>query len=340
MVNNEAKKNMKKKIIGIISIGLLITSMSLAGAYISVSGINLPDVPVTLNAVNGTTSYFIITLSDVPAGHDVTNGVYPGWCADRSVTMVRNLDHNVTLYDSYDPNLPSMFQSPNWDEINWILNNKNAYTMMETQNAIWYLLDDLTWNQLSTNTRNLIESANSSGENFIPASGEIIAILAIPPQPETDCQTTFIELLIPSTTEEVCCRWTGGGTIGTNRDPRVTHGFELHSNVSELPNNLEVNWGGNHFHLGMLTQTICFDDPAIDPTPPHAGCDTIHGWGEGKYNGATGYHVEFIFTDAGEPGKVDWAWIKITDSNGGIVMEVSGFLKSGNQQAHPCNGDD
>ncbi len=188
------------------------------------------------------------------------------------------------------------------------------------------------------NARTIVENANISGDRFVPESGEIIAIVAVPEVIHTDCQATVIELPIPTTTTEVCCRWTGGGTIGTNREPRVTHGFELHSNISELPNNLEVNWGGNHFHLEMLTQTDCYDDPAINPEPPRAGCDTIHGWGEGKVNGTSGYHIEFIFTDAGEPGKVDWAWIKITDSNGGIVMEVSGFLKSGNQQAHRCTG--
>ncbi len=322
----------------IIGIGLVLFSATFVVAYTSVNGLSLPDVPVTLNAVDGTTSYFIITLSNVPTGNDVTNGTYPGWCIDRSVTMVRNVDHEVTLYDSYDPDLPMAFQSPNWDKVNWIINNKGAYAMMDIQDAIWYFIDDFPWGSITVNARMLVQAANGSGDGFVPESGDLIAIVAIPEVLHTDCQATFLELQIP--TPEVCCRWTGGGTIGMNREPRVTHGFELHSNISELPNNLQVNWGGNHFHLEMLTHADCFDDPAINPTPPPAGCDTIHGWGDGKYNGASGYHVEFIFTDAGEPGRNDWAWIKITDSNGGVIMEVSGFLKSGNQQAHPCNGDD
>jgi hypothetical protein len=136
------------------------------------------------------------------------------------------------------------------------------------------------------------------------------------------------------------CRWTGGGTIGTKRDPRATHGFELHCNVNQLPNNLEVNWGGNHFHLDTLTGVVCTDDPAISPIPPRAGCDTIEGWGEGKYNGVSGYLVHFRFTDAGEPGTVDWAWVKITSAGGDTVMEYSGFLVKGNQQAHNCTGID
>ena len=149
-------------------------------------------------------------------------------------------------------------------------------------------------------------------------------------------------LLVSAAPAVACtpCRWTGGGTIGTNRDPRVTHGFELHGSVDQLPNNLEVNWGGNRFHLDTLTRVVCSDDPAIEPSPPRAGSDTYHGWGVGKYNGVDGYQAEWIFTDAGEPGKVDWAWIKITDSNDDTVMEVSGFLRSGNQQAHNGTGVD
>ena len=134
------------------------------------------------------------------------------------------------------------------------------------------------------------------------------------------------------------CRFTGGGTIGTDRDPRVTHGFELHCSVDQLPNNLQVNWGGNHFHLEELTQVECSDDPAINPNPPNAPCDTYHGWGTGRYNGVDGYLAEWIFTDAGEPGRNDWGWIEITDSSGSTVMEVSGFLRYGNHQAHRVTG--
>jgi uncharacterized repeat protein (TIGR01451 family) len=136
------------------------------------------------------------------------------------------------------------------------------------------------------------------------------------------------------------CRITGGGTIGPGRKPRVTHGFELHCNVDQLPNNLEVNWGGDNFHLLELTFAECWDDPLIEPWPPRAGCDTYHGIGTGRYNGVEGYQAEWIFTDAGEPGKVDFAWIKITAPGGSIVLEVSGFLRNGNQQFHNLTGKD
>jgi hypothetical protein len=128
-------------------------------------------------------------------------------------------------------------------------------------------------------------------------------------------------------------RFIGIGSLGTNDNPRVIHGCFIHSSVEQLPNILVVVWGRDHFRMTVLTQVECSDDPAIDPGSPHANFDTIHGWGEGKYNGASGYYVEFIFTDAGEPGNVDWGWIKITDSNTDTVMEVAGFMHFGNHQA-------
>ena len=122
----------------------------------------------------------------------------------------------------------------------------------------------------------------------------------------------------------------GAGTIGMNRDPRVVFACNLQSNVDQLPNILNVNWGGDRFNLDVLTAVQFSDDPTIDPRPPRAGADTVHGWGVGKYNGVDGYQAEFIFTDAGEPGRVDSAWMKITDLNGDTVMEYSGLLHFGN----------
>jgi hypothetical protein len=180
----------------ICAIGLMLLSTTLVGAYLSVNGISIPDDNVTLNAVDGTDSYFNITLSNVPGGYDIENGLYPGWCADRAVTMIRSVDHIVTLYDSYDPSLPVQFQGQ-WNKINWILNNKGAYSMQVIQDACWYLLGDYTWGQISTSAKELVNLANGT---FIPEAGEILAIVAVPTA--AGCQCTFIEIEIPCTGDE------------------------------------------------------------------------------------------------------------------------------------------
>jgi hypothetical protein len=127
-------------------------------------------------------------------------------------------------------------------------------------------------------------------------------------------------------------RMTGGGSIFLRDDTRVTHGFELHCNPSDVPNNLEINWaGGNNFHLTTLTAAWCIDNPAIAPPPPNAGFDTFIGRGVGTCNGDPAT-IEFVLTDAGEPGTKDTASYKIT----GACTLTAGpaYITKGNQQAH------
>jgi hypothetical protein len=82
-----------------------------------------------------------------------------------------------------------------------------------------------------------------------------------------------------------------------------------------------------------VTSVSCTDDPAISPAPPAATFDTQTGTGTGSYNGTAGYTVSWTFTDAGEPGVNDTAHITITGPSG-VVLDVSGSLTNGNQQAH------
>lgn len=136
-------------------------------------------------------------------------------------------------------------------------------------------------------------------------------------------------------------RMTGGGSIckpsgcvetGDDFSGRVTHGFELHCAPEDLPNNLEVNdhIGGHRFHLDTLDDVFCYDDPLINPTPPGAGFDTYVGRGTGKFDGVPGFCANWIFTDAGEPGDNDTAYIKVTDTPGPPGVDDNSVL--------PCTG--
>ena len=136
--------------------------------------------------------------------------------------------------------------------------------------------------------------------------------------------------------------WTGGVAViwtfrRSQRGERVTHGFEIHCDLRE-PNNIEVNWpGGNNFHLTELTGALCTDSPAIDQKPPQAPFDTFIGTGTGKLNNKDGAKIEFVFVDGGEPGVKDTVSIKVFDEFGNLVLDVSGPLDKGNQQAHKDN---
>lgn len=132
-------------------------------------------------------------------------------------------------------------------------------------------------------------------------------------------------------------RFTGGGKQITVGGLSVTRGLTIHCDL-RLSNNLEVNWGGNHFHLTEhLTTLACTDDPNIVQTPPRAPLDTLTGVGTGRYNGADGYTIRFTLVDAGEPGSLDMMAILIfeTANPANVVLNVPlQYMTTGNLQAH------
>ena len=138
-------------------------------------------------------------------------------------------------------------------------------------------------------------------------------------------------------------RMTGGGSIFKG-DVRITHGFELHCGPIEgglgfgEPNNLEINWNGNHFHLETLIFGVCTLNG--DPTPPSAPFTDYDGAGWGSYNGAPGARASWRFTDYGEPGTNDLIIrLTIVDGSGQTVLDVTTptALTFGNHQAHRDN---
>jgi hypothetical protein len=171
-------------------------------------------------------------------------------------------------------------------------------------------------------------SVDNLGTGLLPASFDwIAAAFALEPE-------------IPP---GACGRMTGGGSVFTIGDVRVTRGFQIHCDLRE-PNNIEVNWPGNRFHLSELTSAVCRDSPAVTQAPPNsAPFDTFTGTGTGKLNGKPGARIEFVFVDAGEPGTSDTATMKIFDASNTLVLDVpghpslQGFLNKGNLQTHKDN---
>jgi hypothetical protein len=187
--------NMKRKTVGltVLMIGMMLT--------IGISSVkaapfpNLPPGQVTLQVADDTDSYFISTLSGVPAGFDVADGVYPGWCVDRRYDIPRGTDVLVTLYSSLSP--PAALASQDWDMVNYILNNKQG-VMMDIQNAIWYFvkMDGVGWGSItpSVTAEAIVDDAIANGDGFVPGEGDILAIICLP---ETDTQITIIEIEVP-----------------------------------------------------------------------------------------------------------------------------------------------
>jgi hypothetical protein len=110
----------------------------------------------------------------------------------------------------------------------------------------------------------------------------------------------------------------------------LTHGFELHCDPESGPNNLEINWNGNQFHLEQLTKATCTDDGSVNEPPPSIDTsengpgpttDVYNGEGFGRYNGVCGAFAQWVFDDNGEPGKADHiVALQIRDADGGVVL--------------------
>lgn len=150
-------------------------------------------------------------------------------------------------------------------------------------------------------------------------------------------QTAHITVALPSECPAGGTgRFTGGGSQIRVDQARITRGLTVHCDLL-LSNNLEVNWNGNRFHMNEhLTTVTCSDSPEIVQAPPAAPLDTLIGTGAGRYNGASGYTIEFTFVDYGEPGGSDRAALKIYQTgSGAVVLDVPlQVLSGGNLQAH------
>jgi len=141
--------------------------------------LNLPSTIVRIEVFNGTKSYFLTKLLDVPEGYDVTNGTYLGWCIDTRAEMTRSpATHPVKLYSSLNP--PGDLANKSWDMVNYILNHKRG-NATDIQQAIWYFINlDTAYTPTSEVAWEIINDALANGEGYVPSYGEKIAVICYP----------------------------------------------------------------------------------------------------------------------------------------------------------------
>jgi hypothetical protein len=154
----------------------------------------------------------------------------------------------------------------------------------------------------------------------------------------------FVGVGIPLATAQADCgcgwedpslpgRMTGGGSIFMPDGQRVTHGFQLRCDYTDPRQNLEINWGGNKFHMTRLQSVECTDDPDIDPGKPFAVFDTLTAVVYGRCNKVENVMAILTFQDAGEPGAFDYGEIRMWGCPTGDFLTY-GLLNNGNHQAH------
>jgi len=137
---------------------------------------------------------FALELSGVPAGYDIADGVYDGWCVDEDIPLPFHVTLEVDIYSSYDPALPPSLQDADWDMVNYVLNHKHPMAGdFSIQEAISYFvgteLPPFTWFGQS-----MVDDALANGEGFYPSPGEIIAVIL---DAGPGIQPTIIEVIHP-----------------------------------------------------------------------------------------------------------------------------------------------
>ena len=152
--------------------------------------VNLPEQEITMVAhYPGVESYFEITLSGVPVGYDVSDGVYWGWCIDQGTNMPLNTPLPCTLYSSYDPIMQSLYPDDDWDLVNYLINHKHPDASKgDIQSAIWYFIDSGGY-PVDPEAISMVEDAISNGEGFVPGVGEWLCVYVL-----NGYQQVFIEV--------------------------------------------------------------------------------------------------------------------------------------------------
>jgi hypothetical protein len=167
--------------------------------YATDADLNLPSTLITIEVFDGTESYFITKLMDVPQGYDVSNETYLGWCIDTRAEMTRSpATHSVYLYSSFNP--PGELANESWDMVNYILNHKRG-NATDIQQAIWYFINiDGNYTPTSQVAWDIINDALENGEGFVPGYGEIVTVICYPtvllPYP-SEVQISIIEVNNP-----------------------------------------------------------------------------------------------------------------------------------------------
>ena len=145
----------------------------------------------------GTESYFDVVLSGIPSGYYVWDGNWAGWCAMKGTGYS---DTYVKLWNTYDDDIPWPVEEEkkaNWSYVNYIINNKHpAASRMDIQNAIWKFIDG-GYTGSDPQTLSMINGALANGEDFMPGTGQILAVFLRPIYEDgepRDVQYTFIEM--------------------------------------------------------------------------------------------------------------------------------------------------
>ncbi len=178
----------------------------------------------------GTNSTMNITLSGIPSGADVPNGVYTAWCLQDHV-LGSLYNQMATLYTSTHSNLPSDVAGLPWSKVNYILNHKirgvgktDLQFFQDVQTAIWLVLGEPNpdWG-VSFDAQLMAADANAH-PNYVPGPTDTVAVIVY-----SDGVTSSD----PKTIQETIIEAKLGQVVNTAKATATLNGVTVSSNSAQ-----------------------------------------------------------------------------------------------------------
>jgi len=206
--------NIWKRLLLVVACLYTLVATGLGSIAFAQVTLNLPPgstTPVVSTAADQSLPSFLqIQFTGLPAGYDVTNQTYAGWCAAANEALIVSetsagspiWSENSAVYgmvNTYPPSgagstLPPGDQSPAWPMVSWLLNHQQGAsgtvgaTVVDIQEAIWFLLQGEYFadppftgsfdpNNPTAAAVQLASDAQADGADFLPEPGQVVAVL-------------------------------------------------------------------------------------------------------------------------------------------------------------------
>ena len=173
---------------------------------------NLPsELTYTITGIDPATqnAYVEVTLSDIPDGYEITNGIYPSSCADHTTNINIGLPYVMNVYSTlYPDQLPAFAQSDKWAKINWLYNHLDWYPDYEwydIQGFIW-LYDEPVWDGIAIGSmpaltelsqQMKLDADNYGADYKVPFGGSYVIVFIPPGSGDVPLIQTMISHLNP-----------------------------------------------------------------------------------------------------------------------------------------------